>query len=56
VVNRHHFSTPDVQLLDSRQDERERVLRDTDALLLELVLQVPRAASHLSFVILCRRW
>lgn len=34
-----------MQLLDSRQDERERVLRDTDALLLELVLQVPPSTA-----------
>ena len=44
-ASRHHFSTPDAQLLDTVQDERHRLLNDMDALLLELVLQVTAKAS-----------
>ncbi len=37
---RHHFSTPDAQLLQAGLGDRDRQLCDVDALLLELVLQV----------------
>jgi hypothetical protein len=41
---RHHFSTPDTQLLQASLSDRDRQLCDMDVLLLELVLQVTQLA------------